>query len=90
MMPKSTYEVHFAFILLEDDGFGRHIEDLEISSELSLKLHCYKCSLHKSTLYKIMLHLMQCRDPPNGISFFNGGSTKKKVSDANQTLPGGK
>jgi hypothetical protein len=59
-MLNSTYEVHFASILLEDDDFGRHIEDLEISIKLYLKLHCYKCSLHKSTLYIKKICCMLC------------------------------
>jgi hypothetical protein len=71
MMLKLTSEVHFAIILFEEDDLGsRHLEDLEISCKLSLRLDCYKCNLHKSKVYK---KFAACRDPPNDIVFFNGG-----------------
>jgi hypothetical protein len=96
------YKVHFASILLEEDGFGRHLEDTEISCKLSLRLDCYKCNLHKSTLYKKnLLHFIQCRDVEilqMALPFIITGSLKKKVTDfpapcsgdvTNQTNSGG-
>jgi hypothetical protein len=70
MMLKLTSEDNCAIILFEEDGFGRHLEDLGINRTGIYFLQSRTVINVDSTNPNCM---KKCRDPPNDIAFFNSG-----------------